>query len=143
VQLDLTGPELDRLWNHVRQVWTDLGTSDPFWSVLTSERYSKSNMDDAAVVEEFYGSGVGDLDYLRAYLDRAGVALPPDVVVAEYRCGLGRVTRHLAGIAGRVLAFDISATHLDVARNGWNSKASEMSSSFTFATGPRYHVYRE
>ena len=116
VQLDLSDAQLDQLWGHVSQVWTDLGTSDPFWSVLTSDRYRKANLDDGAIVEEFYASGIADLDYLRAYLSRADVALTPNMVVAEYGCGVGRLTPFLARVARRVLAFDISATHLDAAR---------------------------
>jgi SAM-dependent methyltransferase len=116
IQLNLSDKQLDLLWNHVSQVWTGLGTSDPFWSVLTGERYRKSNMTNAAIVEEFYASGIEDLNYLRAFLSRADLALTPHMVVAEYGCGLGRVTPFLAHAVGRVLAFDISATHLDVAK---------------------------
>jgi SAM-dependent methyltransferase len=116
VELNLSDAQLDQLWDHVSQVWTRLGISDPFWSVLTSDRYRKANINDATILEEFYASGVSDLDYLRAYLSRADVALTPDMVVAEYGCGVGRVTPFLARVAGRVLAFDISATHLDAAR---------------------------
>jgi SAM-dependent methyltransferase len=115
IQLDLSDTQLDQLWDHVSQVWTGLGTSDPFWSVLTSERYRKSNMSGSAKVEEFYASGIADLNYLCAFLSRADLALTPHMVVAEYGCGLGRVTPFLARAAGRVLAFDISATHLEAA----------------------------
>jgi SAM-dependent methyltransferase len=117
IQVDLSDAQIDRLWDHVSQVWTGLGTSDPFWSVLTNERYRRANMSDVATVEEFYASGIGDVDYLRAFLSRADLALTPDMVVAEYGCGLGRVTRFLARSTAHVLAFDISATHLEAARH--------------------------
>jgi SAM-dependent methyltransferase len=109
--------QLDQLWDHVSHVWTGLGTSDPFWSVITGERYRRANMSDATVVEEFYSTGITDLNYLRAFLDRADIALTPDMVVAEYGCGLGRVTPFLARNVGRVVAFDISAPHLEAARH--------------------------
>jgi tRNA (mo5U34)-methyltransferase len=117
IQFDLSNAQIDRLWDHVSQVWTGLGTSDPFWSVLTNERYRRPKMSDVAIMEEFYASGIGDVDYLRAFLNRADLTLTPDMVVAEYGCGLGRVTRFLARASARVLAFDISATHLEAARH--------------------------
>jgi SAM-dependent methyltransferase len=123
IQLDLSDTQLDQLWDHVSQVWTGLGTSDPFWSVLTGERYRRANMSDTAMVEEFYASGIMDLHYLRAFLNRADLALTPDMVVAEYGCGLGRVTSFLARVTGHVLAFDISASHLEVARRRMEQEA--------------------
>lgn len=116
IQRDLSDGQMDQLWDHVSTVWTGLGSLDPYWSVLTDERFRATNMSDLAIVEEFYGSGIGDLKYLRAFLDRADLELRSDMVVAEYGCGLGRVTRFLAKEANRVLAFDISSTHLDAAR---------------------------
>jgi SAM-dependent methyltransferase len=131
IQVDLSDVQIDRLWDHVSQVWTGLGTSDPFWSVLTDERYRRANMSDVTIVEEFYASGIGDVDYLRAFLSRADLALTPDMVVAEYGCGLGRVTRFLARATTRVLAFDISATHLEAARHRLEKDDILMLSSFT------------
>ena len=116
VDLDLTDVQMDQLWSHVSEVWTGLGISDPFWSVLADERYRKANMSDAAILEEFYSSGIADVNYLRAYLQRANLALTADMVAAEYGCGLGRVTPFLAEAVSRVIAFDISAPHLEAAR---------------------------
>jgi Domain of unknown function (DUF4214) len=93
IQVDLSDAQIDRLWDHVSQVWTGLGTSDPFWSVLTDERYRAANMSNVTIVEEFYASGIGDVEYLRAFLSRADLALTPDMVVAEYGCGLGHECR--------------------------------------------------
>ncbi len=116
VQTELTSDQLDTLWQHVQQVWTNLGVIDPFWSVLSSEKYRKSNMDDQSALEEFYASGISDINYLKAYLNRSGLSLGPDIIAAEYGCGLGRVTRYLAQEVGSVIAFDISASHLAAAR---------------------------
>ncbi len=116
VETDLALEQLDALWRHVSQVWTSLGVTDPYWSVLTDERYRKAAMNDAAVIDAFYASGAGDLAYLSAFLDRSGLALRPDMVLAEYGCGVGRVTRLLAQRVGQVIAFDISLPHLDAAR---------------------------
>src|ERR1700692_490459 len=35
IQLDLSDTQMGQLWDHVSQVWTRLGSTDPFWSVLT------------------------------------------------------------------------------------------------------------
>jgi SAM-dependent methyltransferase len=117
VELNLSDQELDRLWDHVSAVWTELGNADPFWSVLTNERYKRANLTDDAIIEEFYATGSWDFSYLKAYLDRAELTLTPDMVVAEYGCGVGRVTPFFARAAGSVLAFDISLPHLHAARN--------------------------
>jgi len=116
VQTELPSDQLDTLWQHVQQVWTNLGVIDPFWSVLSSEKYRKPNMDDQSTLEDFYASGISDINYLKAYLNRSGLSLGPDIVAAEYGCGLGRVTRYLAHEVGSVIAFDISASHLEAAR---------------------------
>lgn len=115
VQTDLANAELDRLWTHVGEVWTSYGVTDPYWSVLTDDRFRNANMEKRDVLEAFYSSGINDVNYLRAFLTRAGLALRPDMVVAEYGCGVGRVTQFLAKEVQRVLAFDISRPHLDAA----------------------------
>jgi SAM-dependent methyltransferase len=114
LRIDLEpGPQqMARLWGHVGATWASLGQEDPYWSVLTDPRFHLPHMSDAAVLELFYASGQSELKRLDAWLRRNGLALRSDMVVAEYGCGVGRLTGWLARRCKRVRAFDISPTHL-------------------------------
>ena len=116
--VEATVPEADlaAIWAHVAQVWSGLGETDPLWSVMTDERFRNDAKPSRALVQEFHDSGESDLTYCLAFLARAGLDTAAFRTVAEYGCGVGRVTRFLAGRFGRVRAFDISAPHLAAAR---------------------------
>ena len=81
--------------------------------MLADPKYKTSDRD---VIEEFYATGAYDAGYLDGFLERNSVRLPEQAVVAEFGCGVGRVTRWLARKYARVLAFDVSAPHLRAAR---------------------------
>lgn len=116
VQTGLKEAELASLWAHVAGVWTGLGETDPYWSVLTHERFRSENLSDRAIIEDFYQSGQEDVRYLKAFVARSGVSLDSYTNIAEYGCGVGRVTRFLAKEFAHVRAFDISRPHLAAAK---------------------------
>jgi SAM-dependent methyltransferase len=105
------------LWDHIASVWSALGSTDPFWSVLTDERWRSKNMTDEQKIEAFYATGEGDLLRLDGWLSRNSVKLTSEAVCAEYGCGVGRLTQWLAKRFRRVVAFDISEPHLQAARD--------------------------
>ena len=110
VQASVSPAALQALWDKVASVWSTLGEQDPHWSVLTEDRFRARKM-DAAALAAFHETGQGEVRRLNAWLRRAGIA-PPHAVCAEYGCGVGRITRSLALQFDRVLAFDVSASHL-------------------------------
>lgn len=116
VQSSCPDDELERLWQHIAEVWSTYGEEDPLWSVLTNERYHTSNKPNAEAVQGFYDSGKFDLGYLEAALSRAGRKPEDFATVAEYGCGVGRTTRWLAPRFSLVKAFDISRPHLRMAQ---------------------------
>ncbi len=116
IQLGLSDDDRAKLWDHIGRAWTSMGETDPYWSVLANPKFKGARVENRAIVEEFYESGVVDIRYLDAFLERNGVRLPKEAVVAEFGCGVGRVTRWLARRYARVLAFDISGSHLAAAR---------------------------
>ena len=103
------------LWDQLAATWSSLGEQEPYWSVLTEERFRATDMNPAAL-SSFHETGEEEVRRLNAWLRRAGWTLGPGAVCAEYGCGVGRITRSLARQFGQVLGFDISAPHLAVAR---------------------------
>jgi 2-polyprenyl-3-methyl-5-hydroxy-6-metoxy-1,4-benzoquinol methylase len=116
VDVDLTAEQDRALWDHVAQAWKNLGTTEPYWSVLTDPRWKASQMTEAEILDAFYETGRLTLARLDRWLARNGVSLHKDITCAEYGCGVGRCTIWLAKRFGRVLAFDISEPHLSLAR---------------------------
>jgi 2-polyprenyl-3-methyl-5-hydroxy-6-metoxy-1,4-benzoquinol methylase len=118
VQLHAANPEeLRALWDHISSVWSKLGSTDPYWSVVTDERFRSKNMMDETSIEAFYATGQGDLLRLEAWLRRNALELDPNSICAEYGCGVGRLTHWLARRVRRVVAFDISEPHLKAAHD--------------------------
>jgi hypothetical protein len=118
VQTSAANPEQRRaLWDHISSVWSNFGSTDPYWSVLTDERWRSKNMTDEASFEAFYETGQGELLRLDAWLRRNSLELKSDAVCAEYGCGVDRLTHWLARKFRRVLAFGISEPHLKAAHD--------------------------
>jgi SAM-dependent methyltransferase len=118
VQMSARNPEEHRaLWDHISSVWSKFGSTDPYWSVLTDERFRSKNMTDEASIEAFYATGEGELLRLDAWVRRNALELKPDSICAEYGCGVGRLTHWLARRFSRVVAFDISEPHLKAAHD--------------------------
>jgi SAM-dependent methyltransferase len=104
--------QLAAMWEHVRKSWTALGATEPLWSVLTDDRYRSASGLSQSTVDEFYQTGRADLDYLNACLARWQLEHRSFRRVAEFGCGVGRMTHWLARTFDQVTALDVSATHL-------------------------------
>ncbi len=114
VEIEMSRDLSEKLRAHVQATWTLLGEEAPHWSVLSSEEFRPQNIADNEA--SFYGSGEQDLNTLLGVLARQEIK-PKDLPVCfEFGCGLGRVTLPLAETFKRVIACDISASHLAVAR---------------------------
>jgi SAM-dependent methyltransferase len=116
VQTRLSDDDQVKLWKHIQAVWTRFGEEEPYWSVLTDDNFRSDRIHHLNLIESFYDSGSHDLRYFEAFLQRNGVEAPKDATIAEFGCGVGRVTRSLARRYKRVLAFDVSPSHLAAAR---------------------------
>ena len=106
--------EIARLLDHIARTWTGFGETEPHFSVLTDEKFKAARLD--ANREIFNASGKDSVDRLDAALARAGVGPHRDAVCLELGCGVGRVTAWLARRFAHVIATDISASHLALAR---------------------------
>jgi len=103
------------LLSHVARTWNRLGAERPHWSVLSADRFAPDSIDRTR--DAFFRSGSWDRDVLLAVLRRAGLTPTDYKTVFEFGCGLARVTPFLAESFSRVLACDVSSTHISVAKD--------------------------
>lgn len=104
---------MEQLFARISAQWSELGQTEPHWSVMTNAEYKAENFTKHE--EAFYQSGAGTASLLETFSARAGLALPRGSLL-EFGCGTGRVTASLAGMFERVVAVDISSHHLDLCR---------------------------
>lgn len=88
---------------HHQRDWDDLATLDPMWAILGDPALRFGRWDS----QEFFASGERELT---AALEEAGeLGLPQRWDAAlDFGCGLGRITRALAGRFGTAVGVDIS-----------------------------------
>lgn len=91
----------------MREFWDERATENAFFFVDDRVDYRHPDL------ERFWQAGERDLDNL---LNLLGVALAPSERVLEIGCGVGRLTRALARRSSSVLAVDVSARMLELAR---------------------------
>jgi len=95
--------------------WQLISARDPFYGVLTNERYLTENL-TPAVVAEFYESGRIDIDHtVDALRELSGDPFAPEVAL-DFGCGVGRLTFAMAGYARRVVGVDVAEPMLEVGR---------------------------
>ena len=101
-------------FQHVQRTWTTLGETEPHWSVLSGEQFRQANL--AEHIQEFMVFSRNEINRLFDLLDAKGIAVPRQSTCIEYGCGVGRVTRWLSERFSRVVACDISDSHIQLAR---------------------------
>jgi hypothetical protein len=105
---------LSRLLDRVQKTWIKLGRERPHWSVLANEEFLPKYIEGSE--SKFYESGKFDLHVLSSILARVNRTPQDFRTLFEFGCGLGRVTPYLAATFERVIACDISSSHLEHAR---------------------------
>lgn len=107
------------IFEKTRKAWERLGAADPYWSVLTSDEYRMSNMDEYNL-KKFYGTGYNECISILRTLERIGAIQEKSdaakLEITEIGCGTGRVTKSLTEFFGKVNAFDISSGNMEIAR---------------------------
>jgi SAM-dependent methyltransferase len=97
--------------NRLRDQWEALGSSDPYWAVLTHPDKKGARWDKDA----FFHTGVVEIDEVEARLAKLGIS-PKRGLALDYGCGVGRLTRALSTRFERVIGVDISESMLQEAR---------------------------
>jgi SAM-dependent methyltransferase len=89
--------------------WNTLGETEPFFAVLTEDRFLRGRMSDADR-EAFFASGEADVAQIFELID----FLPKSAL--DFGCGVGRLTRALAKRVERVAGVDAAESMLRLAR---------------------------
>jgi ubiquinone/menaquinone biosynthesis C-methylase UbiE len=92
--------------------WNTLGETEPFFAVLTDERFLRQRMSDDDR-EAFFASGEADVAHLFDLIARPDFA-PRSAL--DFGCGVGRLTRALAKRVDRVAGVDAAESMLRLAR---------------------------
>jgi SAM-dependent methyltransferase len=95
--------------------WLELSREDPYFAVVTDERYRRANLDEGALAE-FFLSGKRDIELmLKTIHSRLDPTFRPRRSL-EFGCGVGRLIIPLAAISDSVTGLDISPLMLQEAR---------------------------
>jgi ubiquinone/menaquinone biosynthesis C-methylase UbiE len=93
------------------RAWEELAQREPFYAVLTDERFRQDKM-SAEVRREFFATGDADVAHL---FDLIGDGFTPRSAL-DFGCGVGRLTLALTKRIPRVVGVDIAPTMLSLAR---------------------------
>ncbi len=94
--------------------WRIISEHDPYFGVLTNNRYLTANL-TPEVVEEFYETGRADVARTVEILRAFDPDFAPEVAV-DFGCGVGRLVFAMADHANRVIGVDVAEPMLEVAR---------------------------
>jgi len=114
VDVEISEQHFAKLLDHVQRAWEMLGTDKPYWSVIVHPDFLPDKV--TKNIDVFYASGLTSWALFERAAARAGVHPSSDWTAFELGCGVGRVTTLLAQRFQRVLAYDVSRPHLDIAR---------------------------
>lgn len=104
--------------------WEKWGKKDPYFAVLTHEKFRSQNLTDEAKIE-YFESGRG---HIRHVLEVCRRHLDPDFSpkrVLDFGCGTGRLVIPLAEIAEHVLGLDVSDSMLKEALKNCNEYSAK------------------
>src|SRR5207248_8888110 len=87
--------------------WEFFAANDPYWAVLTDERYRKGNLDEEALAE-FYRTGEEHVEFvLRTIARRINADFVPHSCL-DFGCGVGRLVIPFARRGLSVVGVDVA-----------------------------------
>ncbi len=92
--------------------WEKLGAKDPYWAVLTLSDKKNGGWEK----DEFFQTGEIEIRSLFSELSGKGIDVESRLAL-DFGCGVGRLTRALAGRFTTVVGVDFSSAMLDEARS--------------------------
>ncbi|HZT36577.1 MAG TPA: class I SAM-dependent methyltransferase [Bryobacteraceae bacterium] len=94
--------------------WRDIAARQPFFGVLTDDRFRTENLSDA-VVEEFYASGRSEVAAIVQRIEALERPFRPERAL-DFGCGVGRLTLAMAAYARDVTGVDIAPAMIELAK---------------------------
>jgi len=104
-----SSPDLARRVAGLQRQWDRLARTNPKWAVCTAQR------DPRWTDEEFFATGVREIDALMAYLGDHVPGLRRDDAL-DFGCGIGRLTRVLANHFAHATGVDVAPSMVAEAR---------------------------
>ena len=114
VETAATDEDISRMVSEIVAAWSKMGELEPFFTNVAHGDFATENI--AANKEKFFRTGLETLSPIEAIASRQGIGLRTYRDCFELGCGVGRITRALAGAFDTVYGMDASASHLRVAR---------------------------
>jgi SAM-dependent methyltransferase len=96
--------------------WEKWGKDNPYFGVVSHDKFLNQNLDDAAL-QEFFGTGERHVEHI---YDTIRSKIRPDFqpgAVLDYGCGVGRLVIPFARRAQKVVGVDVSPSMLEEARS--------------------------
>lgn len=107
-----------------KDVWENLGITDPYYAVATFDNFRSAAIDEKAR-REFFESGSRHVAEVWSEIEsRFDVELRPKHAL-DYGCGVGRISLPMAAKCGRVTGVDISRAMLNETRRNMTEKGIE------------------
>jgi SAM-dependent methyltransferase len=94
------------------QDWEYLAKKDPLWAILSAP----SKKDGGWNLDEFFAHGQREIDRTLRYLERQHLLSADQACALDFGCGVGRLSRALAGRFERVVGVDAAPTMIERAR---------------------------
>jgi SAM-dependent methyltransferase len=95
--------------------WELIAKRDPFFGVVSTEAFRIGRMDEQAR-SQFYLTGEADIQQLMDWFDADLGARPSGGRALDIGCGVGRLTRAIAGHVREAAGYDVSETMVALAR---------------------------
>ncbi len=114
------------------KAWTTFGDNDPYYGVISLDKFHKDNLNDEALAE-FFESGRSHIEFV---LKEAREHLDPEFTPTrslDFGCGVGRCTFPL-GAYGEAVGIDVSPSMLAEAGE-WKKKLALDSVDFVLSNG--------
>jgi SAM-dependent methyltransferase len=96
--------------------WEVIAARDAFFGVISAEEFRADRM-DAAARARFFRSGEADIANVLAWFD-ADLGARPRGRALDVGCGVGRLTRAIAGVVEEAVGHDVSPTMVALAAEG-------------------------
>ena len=104
-------PEIVQLADKLKNIWTNYGKTEPYWSSVTDDDYTMKNMKlKSENKDDFYKSGEKQATWIMKEINDILPDFKPKKIL-DYGCGVGRITKYFPNADG----CDISHSHLEIA----------------------------